>query len=384
MFSVAILIAAGPLLTTAMAMVALLIVHRSLSKVPHALIWSAAFGVTALRWMVTAVRSSDGGGLVPRGGLLYTLIGTVAIVLLAEGFRVRASPGTKSWVVPLVGAPVLLAEIVFYAFPATALRAAVMPAVSGGLLLWAARLTLPAGRSSSATERVVAAMLLLVAGIELSAMTLALAEQFGFVGTRAAYITLYAVTIEPVGAMLGMLTLLLIAFDFSQDQYRLIHTDPLTGVLNRLGFERAVRAMMARRRLRPLVVALVDIDRFKQINDRYGHAAGDETLVGFARHLAAGLERDEAVARIGGEEFALLLQGVDGPAALRRIDPLRDALADVAIEEVPGLRLTASFGVAQHHPGEPLESLIERADVALYRSKREGRNRSTLAVVELG
>jgi diguanylate cyclase (GGDEF)-like protein len=300
-------------------------------------------------------------------------------VLLTEGFRVRAHPQEKSMVAPLVYGLAALAAVTAYLFPPTALRAALLPAISGGLLIWAARLTIPTERTSSVTEMTVATMLLLVAGIELAAMSLAVAEQFGVVRGRSIYVALYAVTVEPVGAILGMLTLLLIAFDFSQEQYRLVHTDPLTGALNRLGFERAIGAMMERRRSRPLAIALVDIDRFKQINDRYGHAAGDQTLVGFARHLAEGLERDEAVARIGGEEFAMLMPGVDGPGALRRIDPLRDALADVAIRDVPGLRVTASFGVAQHRPGEPLQSLIERADTALYRSKREGRNRSTLA-----
>jgi diguanylate cyclase (GGDEF)-like protein len=153
----------------------------------------------------------------------------------------------------------------------------------------------------------------------------------------------------------------------------------LTGVLNRQGFDYAAAALIDRVRPRTLSIAIADIDRFKAVNDRYGHAAGDATLTAFAAHLARVLERGESVARIGGEEFALLLPGVDAAQALARIEPVRRDLAMLKVESQPGIAVTASFGIAEREPGEALEALLERADQALYQSKREGRDRTTVA-----
>lgn len=379
MFSIAILVAAGPCLIAIMAAFALFVVHRSLSRVPHALIWSAAFAATALRWAVFAFRNRiDDGDL--RGGIAYDLLGLLSIMLLAEGFRRRAGSVRTRWIAPAIGVIAVPLEIAIYASPAAALRAALVPLLAGGMLIWAATTVVLRERRSSIAELVVIGMMALLAAIELSAAALAIAEQIGIVRSRTLYIALYSLTVEPVGAALGMVTLLLIAFDFSAEQRRLIHTDPLTGVLNRLGLEEAARSAMERpRRARPLAIALTDIDAFKAVNDRYGHAAGDEALIGFARHLACAIDRDGIVGRLGGEEFAVLLPGNDGAGALARIEPIRAELAGLAIEGLPDLSVTASFGVAEHRPGESFEQLIERADAALYRSKRAGRDRSTLA-----
>ncbi|CAB3675469.1 bifunctional diguanylate cyclase/phosphodiesterase [Paraburkholderia rhynchosiae] len=153
---------------------------------------------------------------------------------------------------------------------------------------------------------------------------------------------------------------------------QLAATDPLTGLQNRRAF-----VAQAERRLAdvahgaPVSAIFVDIDNFKSLNDRFGHAVGDLALHQVAQVLMEGTGASESVSRIGGEEFAVLL--CDGLAgALRLAERLRGAIA--AIERPDG-NLTASFGVAEHRSGESIMVLLDRADEALLRAKHSGRNR---------
>jgi diguanylate cyclase (GGDEF)-like protein len=159
---------------------------------------------------------------------------------------------------------------------------------------------------------------------------------------------------------------------------RLATTDPLTGVANRRHFVEQGSRLLARasRDGEPASLALLDIDRFKQVNDTHGHAAGDQVLRQISR-LCAELSRPgDLLARWGGEEFILLLPRTDLAAAFAVAERLRAAVAALAIEGGggPPLRVTASFGVAQARAPE-LDELARRADRALYRAKRRGRDR---------
>ncbi|MDG2532245.1 GGDEF domain-containing protein [Sphingomonas sp. HITSZ_GF] len=153
-------------------------------------------------------------------------------------------------------------------------------------------------------------------------------------------------------------------------QYRLrSERDHLTGVLNRQTFEAAVRAEP----LRGGAVIYSDIDKFKRINDRYGHHIGDEVIRQFADILAGTGFR---VGRLGGEEFALFLPGNSAADAAGLAEVLRMHFHNCTHEAMaPDHRLSASFGVADYAPGEPPAEALIRADVALYRAKGEGRNR---------
>ena len=146
--------------------------------------------------------------------------------------------------------------------------------------------------------------------------------------------------------------------------------DPLTGLHNRLGFDEALDELLtaAARGGAPLSAALLDLDRFKQINDTAGHQAGDRMLCQVADVWRAELPAGAVLARHGGDEFSLLLPGVGGADALalvRRISTLH-----------PGIGL--SVGVAEHGPGETGSQLMRRADRALYAAKDGGRGRSAL------
>ena len=158
--------------------------------------------------------------------------------------------------------------------------------------------------------------------------------------------------------------------------------DQLTGLLNRRGFgEQGAQAYAtARRSNRPVSVIMTDIDRFKFINDEHGHAAGDDALCHFARILSAGRRAEDILARVGGEEFALVLPGTTLESATNIADDLRD-LVDSSPIRVDGqsMPMTASFGVATLSDKDTcLTDMVVRADRALYRSKRAGRNRVDL------
>lgn len=156
-------------------------------------------------------------------------------------------------------------------------------------------------------------------------------------------------------------------------------TDSLTGLLNRRAFsERAdVECRRAQRRGTALAVLMFDIDHFKQVNDRYGHEAGDTVLVRCAGICREHLRNVDVVARYGGEEFVVLLPDSDPASAQEVAERLRTAFADARIATEKGeLRFTASFGIAAHLHGTDIGRTLRHADEALYTAKGAGRNRS--------
>jgi len=153
--------------------------------------------------------------------------------------------------------------------------------------------------------------------------------------------------------------------------------DGLTGLANRRAATDALHAEAARaQRLEtPLSVVLADLDEFKDVNDVHGHAVGDEVLRVFAEVLRETLRESDVASRWGGEEFLLLLPGADEEGAAQLADRVRRGLAARNIPGVPGLRVTASFGVAEYAGETNTEQLVAAADSALYRAKRAGKDR---------
>jgi diguanylate cyclase (GGDEF)-like protein len=147
---------------------------------------------------------------------------------------------------------------------------------------------------------------------------------------------------------------------------RLATTDHLTGVGNRRAWDRGIERALADRRAQPVAVGLLDLDHFKAFNDRHGHEAGDRLLTATARAWLAELRPSDGLARIGGEEFAVLLPGCEAAHA-------HSVLVRMA-RATPG-GLTCSGGVAEWDGIEDADTLLRRADLALYRAKRGGRNR---------
>ena len=159
---------------------------------------------------------------------------------------------------------------------------------------------------------------------------------------------------------------------------RLATTDSLTGLPNRHAFlERAESARLAALRMRqPLALVMIDIDHFKQINDRFGHATGDEALAVFARVARGVLRGHETLGRLGGEEFAAVLPATDLFGARQAAERLRLAVREATVvTSGTAYTMTVSIGVVVLDPNEALGAALARADRALYVAKGEGRDR---------
>ncbi|MGO9400324.1 MAG: diguanylate cyclase [Xanthobacteraceae bacterium] len=200
-------------------------------------------------------------------------------------------------------------------------------------------------------------------------------DAHGWIAVFATVILLYVVGTAFI--------VLILAKDLAVRHYKLAAaTDQLTGLLNRRGFFEAAESLMAvsrRRRMAPVSVLAFDLDRFKSINDRCGHAVGDAVLQLFAKVARETLRATDIVGRLGGEEFVALLPSTSAEAAVAA-ERVRAALAAASIVR-NGRRVaaTVSIGVASGSPATAIDLLIRLADEALYRAKENGRNRVELA-----
>jgi diguanylate cyclase (GGDEF)-like protein len=154
-------------------------------------------------------------------------------------------------------------------------------------------------------------------------------------------------------------------------------TDALTGLPNRRYFDEFCGLLARRRRADDAVgVLMIDIDHFKNLNDTFGHATGDEVLRAVAGAIVAAVREDDVPARFGGEEFVVLLRNPGMDVAVDVGERVRTAVAGLDLGRLAVPEITVSVGVAvSRHADQPIDDLVERADQALYRAKRAGRNR---------
>ncbi|KAF0163447.1 MAG: putative GGDEF domain protein [Rhodocyclaceae bacterium] len=205
-------------------------------------------------------------------------------------------------------------------------------------------------------------------------------EEVALAGIRR---TLYANL--AISLAVTLVVLFLTHLVLSRYQHRIeemASTDKLTGLLNRHAFTILIEKLLAeyRRVPQPISMLLADIDHFKEINDRYGHLAGDRVLESVAALLLAGLRESDIAVRWGGEEFLLVLRGCDQNEAERIAETLRQRIAATPIE-VDGQRIavTLSVGVSEYDGAESSDQTVDRADTALYAAKHGGRNRVEVA-----
>jgi len=170
-----------------------------------------------------------------------------------------------------------------------------------------------------------------------------------------------------------------------QQTIELAVTDGLTGLHNRRYFDTHLKLLMDRAaaRGRPLSICMTDIDRFKQVNDTYGHDAGDEVLREFANRIRTTVRGADLACRFGGEEFVVVMPDTSAEMAAGVAERLRMIIESLPfpVPQADGvLKVTASMGIATLRPGaDTAEALLKRADTALYQAKHEGRNRVVAA-----
>ncbi|KRW61004.1 GGDEF domain-containing protein [Pseudomonas sp. TTU2014-080ASC] len=197
---------------------------------------------------------------------------------------------------------------------------------------------------------------------------------------------------QTISIAIGAVTIIMLSFGLvlmsreriEADLQKTALRDPLTGTENRMSILHNLEEEVARSRRSgtPLSIAMLDLDYFKQINDRYGHLAGDHVLRHCVQHLQQRLRSTDKLGRYGGEEFLLILHGTDALGALDLVDDLRQSLArnpaQIGDTQIP---ISFSAGICSFTPTEEIDvtNMLLRADTALYKAKNSGRNTQVLA-----
>ncbi|RWN23602.1 MAG: GGDEF domain-containing protein [Mesorhizobium sp.] len=288
--------------------------------------------------------------------------------------------------VPYAGIAVLagggLASLCWFLFVAPDLtwRILAMNFAFGGISLLVAAELRPV-RNNGPTEKILF-VLSLLSGVNFFVRTLAVVIAHGpFASYDGFYGSSYWTTALLSHALLSLLIALCLFSAAALDVLKALktetYTDPLSGLLNRRGFEERGMLLLqhcASARF-PVALVLADLDHFKALNDVHGHGAGDRVIADFAAKLRSAAGARGVAGRIGGEEFAVLLPLSDLAAARLFAEAVRTVYSAGHVDGLPqGTRVTASFGVAARSGGEALEPLMRRADDALYKAKKNGRD----------
>ncbi len=186
-------------------------------------------------------------------------------------------------------------------------------------------------------------------------------------------------------AVIGLI--LLINHRGSRDLARLATTDQLTGCANRHAFQEtwARQTRSARQRNSTMALVMLDIDHFKQVNDKLGHVAGDHVLVAVASLLRQQARSSDSLVRWGGEEFVMLVAGAEREALASHLDGLRQLIAATPLQAGgEQVQVTVSMGVTLFPAGQGLDDVVAQADAALYRAKQNGRNSVVFHVADAG
>lgn len=370
-------------LTSLVLAAALFLGWRSFDRKPHALLWSAAFFLGAVQWSVNLA-----GSLFADRAIYWLVVNAIPLGILSfalAGHRIRIGRRPR-WGLLIACAVVVEALVAWFtaARPHVGLNMAVQPAYAGLVMLAVAWTITRRSRALRAAEWGASAVNLAFGLILLAGAGAALAQ--GAAGDPywlGWYLRINFLAMPTGYVATGVFAVFLLASDLSEAMRELARTDQLTAVYNRRGFEAEAQRAMARARERgmPLAVVIGDIDRFKAINDALGHDAGDTAIKGFAQTLARAARGDAFVARLGGEEFVIVMPDADLPRATEVAEAARAALAAAELwhAEQP-IRLTASFGVAGLAAADrDVYDVLKRADAALYRAKEDGRNRIAVA-----
>ena len=350
---------------------------KTLAGARHTLIWSLAFGVGAVQWAVIAGYNSfwDETAETFVGS---TWAGGAVAILLWMGFRERAGmPRRTRWAV-VAGIVTGLLILVPYLAGATRYALAV-PQFTRTLFLPLAALTLLRRRAfqrRSAAEWMAAGVLVTFAVFS-AVVGVYRVSDCGCETNDGRVILLTGLPV--LFTATGITIIQLLASDLAVRLRAVASLDPLTEALNRRGFEEASTDLLAhaRRRHRRATIVLIDLDHFKSVNDRFGHVCGDTVLRAVADCVRRNIRDNDLFARMGGEEFVLLLSDTGTEAAHAVADRIRRELRDLTLLPDGG-GVTASFGVTPVVAADDLAIAMTVADRALYDAKTRGRDRICL------
>lgn len=359
------------------------IAWRSFDRPRHAMTWAAAFGVAMTAWFSNflfhyfAIDSAVSHALVSALSCLFNALIALGFVQRRDA-KASGTPLMLGWAVAA-----LIITIVSFVVPHTGIRDATWLFFGGIMLVISAARVSRHPISASLPEQASIAMLTLFAAIEFGTGAIALGQGAGDDAERLMIFRIVLQSLYPPAFIgVGLFTVFLVAADLAEKMRLLATSDLLTGILNRRGFEEAAeRAILnAQRQGQPLTMVVADIDRFKAINDRFGHTMGDRAIQHFAGRVERMIRRGDLVGRIGGEEFAILLINTAVGDAVDVVERIRRDVSSLPVNGPEAIVMTASFGITGLMPGdEMLMNLFGRADRALYRSKMEGRDRITVA-----
>ncbi|MGN6770526.1 MAG: GGDEF domain-containing protein [Rhizobiaceae bacterium] len=326
----------------------------------------------------------------PANGLLSNLFILYAYMAVIHGIMLRRGQPTPFLALGILGAIGFAGQFWFSVIvPDMTGRIYAVNFCYGAMMLVAAAI-MHTFRNKTPVERVLLAVTLII-GLYSFVRTIGVSLAEGHIVDRAHYVGSLTWLVLNFSAaffaLLFALTLVyMVVLDAMQDLRAESMTDLLSGLLNRRGFEEHGRKTLAYANGIGIPVALLicDIDHFKSVNDRFGHACGDQVITAFGRCLSNAAGGEHVTARIGGEEFAVVLAGANLKSGRLFAEAVRNACSTLKVPGLPeNCAVTASFGVAEMQAGEDLTSLMRRADAALYEAKRRGRDRVRSAETQI-
>ncbi|MCV6905231.1 MAG: GGDEF domain-containing protein [Achromobacter xylosoxidans] len=340
--------------------------------------WGGALGCLGAGYAIMLVQAS---GLAPYKQVVedaFILGGVILACRALQGRRGRQAPPYFDVAVLLASTAMVVVSVVLFA---SAKLETFFVQACCALVTWRATLSF-ARQAATTSDRVLTAAFLFIALVLTGQSILYLAAPTPALATGEWRTSVWGILIQYTG-LLGSIVLTFAVFiatsyDAIEKYRRHAHTDSLTGLLNRQGLDSLLASLSGRQLLdgaTPTALIMADIDNFKHINDAFGHPFGDGVLARFGALLRPRADAHGHAARLGGEEFLLLLPAADLESATALAEEIRaNFVAQRWAPHAPNSRFTASMGVTLMQAGESFNSALKRADDLLYAAKRRGRN----------
>ena len=343
----------------------------------HVLGFGIAYAFSAIGFLITHFAPAGAFYVFHATQIFYTLGATVLIASVCErvGLRIHLASFGFVYLMSAIALAVAVSLSNDVAF-----RLIIINIGYGVMFAMAATMLLTTKRRSIIDMAIIAVMAFQAADFLIRpAMTLLFERSIPAEAYRESiYYSLIGLVLGVKGVTTAMILIGATIAEWTRNLREASERDTLTGLLNRGAFEQSMQTLLPRAQIegRPLSLVVADIDLFKQVNDIWGHQAGDQAISGFGELIDEMVRGCDIAGRIGGEEFCIAAWNCPNDPAARLADRIRQAFTRLEHDGLSeNIRLTASFGVATAQDGETYEQLFARADAALYRAKSSGRDR---------